>query len=616
MPRFDLDDLPNHFTATEADDQIFGKGGNDTLFGGSGNGNDDLFGQGGNDQLSGGGGGKDRYYGGSGNDTIYAGLGDFGDLADGGRGRDNLVVNYGSTNLGGLFIQVGSSFFVLLGSAQAISAQNIESVGAVGTSSSDTVYGGIGDDYLYGLDGNDTFRGGAGDDWFDPGQGSFEYLGGSGIDTFRFRAVTVVTTPVVFDVMVDTTLAIGTASGRIEEVEVLDISTGQGSDTIRGGRHDDWILAYDGQNLLDGRAGNDTLQAGRGDDLIWGRDGNDSISAGWGRDMLYGGDGDDTLSSNGPAVEGGAGIRAWGGDGNDTVYASGSDDSLWGDSGDDFIQASNGRDKVFGGDGNDILAHSTGGGRLWGEAGDDMVSVLLRLGRDRADGGTGQDTLAAEVVNFFDVQNRDKAAFATFRDSDYVVRLDGVEMVRGTGFEQVWMIGAEGNDTLTGGAGDDTLQGNKYSSSATDNDALSGEGGADQLSGFDGNDTMRGGGGHDTLTGGRGSDVMTGGTGRDLFRLTQVADSAIGAARDRITDFTRGSDRIDLSPLDPDPGLAGDQALIWRGAAAFSGTAPEARWFLDAGTTVLAVDADGDGAADLEIGLSDGLPLTSGDVIL
>ncbi|MFN3292745.1 MAG: calcium-binding protein [Gemmobacter sp.] len=69
MPRFDLDDLPNHFSGTTGDDRIFGNGGNDTLFGGFGSGNDDLCGNAGDDVLSGGE-GKDRHYGGDGNDTI------------------------------------------------------------------------------------------------------------------------------------------------------------------------------------------------------------------------------------------------------------------------------------------------------------------------------------------------------------------------------------------------------------------------------------------------------------------------------------------------------------------------------------------------------------------
>ena len=45
--------------------------------------------------------------------------------------------------------------------------------------------------------------------------------------------------------------------------------------------------------------------------------------------------------------------------------------------------------------------------------------------------------------------------------------------------------------------------------------------------------------------GGSGGDQLSGGTGKDIFVYTDVGDS-LSAAFDTITDFTSGTDRIDL----------------------------------------------------------------------
>lgn len=84
--------------------------------------------------------------------------------------------------------------------------------------------------------------------------------------------------------------------------------------------------------------------------------------------------------------------------------------------------------------------------------------------------------------------------------------------------------------------------------------ALTGTGADDMIVGAAGNDTLVGGAGSDLLADGEGTDVMTGGAGADTFLLT--ADGAI----DRITDFQRGSDRIEIRA--PQPGLGADDIVV------------------------------------------------------
>jgi Ca2+-binding RTX toxin-like protein len=79
-------DQANHILGGNGDDQLYGRGGNDTL---EGNNHDDtIYGQAGDDILQGNG-GNDTIYGGSGNDTITGGGG--ADVLWGGSGDDNFV---------------------------------------------------------------------------------------------------------------------------------------------------------------------------------------------------------------------------------------------------------------------------------------------------------------------------------------------------------------------------------------------------------------------------------------------------------------------------------------------------------------------------------------------
>jgi serralysin len=120
-------------------------------------------------------------------------------------------------------------------------------------------------------------------------------------------------------------------------------------------------------------------------------------------------------------------------------------------------------------------------------------------------------------------------------------------------------VGTAGSDFLSGGAG---------------NDSLSGEGGSDQLFGAGGNDTLSGGAGNDTLSGGDGADRVLGGSGRDYLFGGAGADTFIFASRaeggDRIGDFRRAEgDKIDLSAIDANPLVAGDQAFLFADGIAF-----------------------------------------------
>ncbi|WP_414160014.1 type I secretion C-terminal target domain-containing protein [Pseudomonas sp. BNK-44-b] len=96
----------------------------------------------------------------------------------------------------------------------------------------------------------------------------------------------------------------------------------------------------------------------------------------------------------------------------------------------------------------------------------------------------------------------------------------------------------------TGGAGLDTLVSIENLIGSDYNDTLIGNDGDNVLSGGLGDDILIGGGGNDILIGGPGNDTLTGGSGNDTF-VWQKGDTG----HDRVTDFTPGSDRLDLSQL-------------------------------------------------------------------
>jgi serralysin len=109
------------------------------------------------------------------------------------------------------------------------------------------------------------------------------------------------------------------------------------------------------------------------------------------------------------------------------------------------------------------------------------------------------------------------------------------------------------------------------------NNYLQGNDGANSLYGDAGNDELRGGGGNDTIIGGLGIDMLYGDavwssdTGADVFEFRSIQESGhLGAAADQIVDFlshrhTTQGDKIDLSAIDANTTVAGDQAFQFIG---------------------------------------------------
>jgi len=107
-----------------------------------------------------------------------------------------------------------------------------------------------------------------------------------------------------------------------------------------------------------------------------------------------------------------------------------------------------------------------------------------------------------------------------------------------------------------------------------------------------------------------------GGAGNDTFVFSAVSDSGnTEAAADLVADFVHLADRIDVSAIDSNSGVSGNQAFVW------GGTTPTANgiWYAESGgNTLLYFDTNGNTASvEMMIVLTGiGKGLTAADFVL
>lgn len=473
----------------------------------------------------------------------------------------------------------------------------------------DRAYGGAGNDMIDGGRGADVLHGEAGDDVIKGGwnDGEQDYLaGGRGDDVYwdAESGNTDYATP--YDYIVeekdeghDTVMVqLGTASFKLgDNIEDLIVYDWESADTVKQG------------TKLIGNELDNHLVGGRYADTLYGGAGNDLLEGGQSGDTMYGGLNDDTYVVSSAADK----IVEYTLQGNDTVKSQLTDYTLtdnvetlrlsrYGDAngagnglgnyiyGNDFvnvIEGLAGDDKLFGDGGND---------RLWGGTGGDFING--NEGSDFLYGEDGMDSLVGET---------------------------GVDFMWG-GAGSDWLWGGEDGDFLNGDAGDDKLYGDGGGDTLNGGDGddrLEGGGGNDTLHGNGMTDTLSGGDGDDKLTGGAGADKLTGGAGKDKFAYTNKTDSNVGSGIDKILDFLKGEDKIDLSKMDAKTTVYGNDAFSWKGMSQPTAKSAGSLWgqHFDAnayeGEKVrIYGDMNGDGTADFMFDVMGVASLTSTDFFL
>ncbi|MGL4960367.1 MAG: calcium-binding protein [Inquilinus sp.] len=491
-----------------------------------------------------------------------------------------------------------------------------------GDSSNDAFFGLGGDDDLTGLGGNDALFGDEGDDKLDAGDGNDFVHGGVGDD----------------DILG------GTGIDQLEGQRGSDsIDGGDGDDLIQGQAGDDLIDGGSDADRLDGGDGADTLTGGEGTDILIGGAGIDAIDGGAGADILVGevqpatgtpplgqfaadgfiwaaldGADDDRILDFFPGVDvlalhfcsefatvqallatigGNAVLSVSRGGGVATLTLEGVAASaitarelflVDGSPSAEAVSGGAAADDLFGRFGNDVLDGAAGSDRLFGEQDDDTLDG--GLGDDRLFGGSGNDILRGGAG----ADRLDGGAGVDL--ASYFTGTTGVAVNLAVG---------------TGGGGQaqgDTLAGIENLSGSQGNDSLVGSSGANVLQGWNGGDV---------LTGAGGQDMLTGGAGADRFVYGSAEQSVVGAAADRIVDFSRvQGDRIDLAAIDANTAAAGNQAFAFIGSALHHKIAGELRFVVAGGVTTIAGDVNGDGTSDFHIALTGDVALQASDFAL
>lgn len=447
-----------------------------------------------------------------------------------GGGADVLVLNDASNGLAyaNSVTAFGGSFSDILVSGSGndrLAGGNPNGNAAADAFDIDTLYGGAGNDVvygdrenretstegagdtLYGGSGDDSIFGDAGADRLFGGTGSDSLSGGMGDDQLWYNS----------DADVEGELVIGWdgehAGPQILEI-VLEPGTVGTRDTFAGGAGFDMVDLRDvstpGNRVYFGAqagvpiasfiSGVEMIYAGAAADVItlsrWQFDIDEydayssdiTVVGGGNSDVVFSGSGSDRIY--GDHLTGTLSID----DGNDTLFGGAGNDVIYGDSVDgqpDGVKA--GADVLFGGAGNDIVYGGRGAdtlvdiddSSLYG--GDDSDILSLRLGGVFATGAAhGGD----ESVN----------------DGDDRVFIGGY-------YESVTSDLGAGNDIFISNATGDNGEGE----SGARTDRVNAGSGTDAVSTWYGDDTINGGSGGDALWGGAGVDTIMGGADGDIL---------------------------------------------------------------------------------------------------
>jgi Ca2+-binding RTX toxin-like protein len=444
-------------------DTILGEAGNDEIFGG-GNGNDYLNGGTGDDVIHSAG-GYSLVFGMMGNDTLNGSSSH--EVMDGGTGDDVLIGNgslsdddllYGGSGDDTLTGGRGSTEELLDGGSGNDVLDGGDVLGA-GSSTSDFLYGGLGNDVLYGRLGEDRLYGDRGNDFLDGGSGNDDMFGEEGNDTYVVDSLSDSVVELAHQ-GIDTiqTSVTWTLGDHVEKLVLLDfapntaIATGNALDNhLTGNAVDNELYGEAGNDILNGKGGDDRVIGGPGDDIYIVNQPGDTVFE------LGIANGIDTVKSTvtwtlGISLENltllGKGAIAGTGNaignlikGNqkaNSLNGLSGEDTLLGFNGQDTLLGGNDDDQLDGGDGNDNLQGEDGNDHLWGGRGNDVLRG--GDGKDKLSGDRGQDIFVLEKGAGF-------AVIQDFQDTK-----DQLQLGAGLRFKQLSLIQQGQNTILQAGS--------------------------------------------------------------------------------------------------------------------------------------------------------------------
>ena len=373
-----------------------------------------------------------------------------------------------------------------------LNAQGVaQNTGAAGSDTLSGIENLIGSQY------NDTLIGDGGDNVLEGGAGNDDINGGAGADTASYAGATsAVTVSLALQVGAQNTIGAG-------------IDTLNGMDNLLGSAFSDSLTGDANANTLTGGAGNDTLNPGA-----------NTVGA---VDLLDGGIGSDTASFATSLV---AVTATLNGAADGTAFVGGNQ-----------IATLRSIENLTGGAGADILT---------GDANDNVIDG--GIGDDVLDGGLGSDTLRFSGSVATTVNLAILTAQATGWGNDTILNFENVrtgsgsDNVTGDGNDNIFFDGG-GSDVYNGAGGTDTVDYSGSNSTVTVNlnmtvaqtigtfggsdtitnienvvgaalfaNTLTGNTLANRLTGGTAADTIQGQNGNDVIFGGAGNDILLGGT--------------------------------------------------------------------------------------------------------
>ena len=274
---------------------------------------------------------------------------------------------------------------------------------------------------------------------------------------------------------------------------------------------------------------------------------------------------------------------------------------------------------VVGNDLNNIIIGNSAANVLKGMGGDDTYHVDSRDDVVIEAAGGGVDTVVSTVS--FDARSAhvenitlagDANANVVGNDLNNVITGNSAaNFLKGMAGDDV-MAGLGGNDTyevnsrgdvvieVAGGGVDTVLSSVSFDARTThvENITLTGSSNANAIAN-DLNNTVRGNSASNVIIGGGGADVLTGGGGVDTFRYNAVSDSSF-ADYDRIMDLG-ADDFIDLRNIDANVNAEGNQSFTQVDELTGEAGQMTLEWLPSAGFTLMSMDVDGDGVADMRV---------------
>lgn len=336
----------------------------------------------------------------------------------------------------------------------------------------------------------------------------------------------------------------------------------------------------DAHEIVLGSEGVDYATMRLGDDTVYGNGGNDLLIGHGGADYLDGGEGNDifVIGGFGSGVQG---TTSKADDGNKEWIATGAK-----------------HDVIVGGDGVDTLRITTGIGA------NTKANGTVVLNNDNFK--SMEVVQVGGTVGRLNVENTD---LQLLNDHYYF-------KANGTVADLSNTLGNNGgtiNNVVVDASGL-TTNGLRFEGNANQQTFI-GTSKADVFVGNGGNDTLTGGGGADTFVFGKVYEQVVTGSSTSVQTYTNTAFNLTGV--DTITDFTRGTDKIELH-LDQYSQLAGFNSSMLRVNS--TGTAQDANDYLVYNTTTktLSYDADGNGSgAKVDIAILTGVnTLSTSDFVI